>query len=83
MSEHPAASLAALAGLLIGAAVTVLDHALSFVAVLTAVLTATARYFAILRGAEKPQVERITARAFFLGFVVSLLLLALDRVLGG
>ncbi len=46
-------------------------------------LTATARYFAILRGAEKPQVERITARAFFLGFLVSLLLLALDRVLGG
>lgn len=83
MNEHSTAIAAAMMGLLIGAVVSVLDHALSFVAVLTAVLTATARYFAILRGAEKPQVERITARAFFLGFLVSLLLLALDRVLGG
>ena len=83
MNEHSTAIAAAMIGLLVGAVVSVLDHALSFVAVLTAVLTATARYFAILRGAEKPQVERITARAFFLGFLVSLLLLALGRVLGG
>ena len=53
MSEHPAAVLAALAGLLIGAVVTVLDHALSFIAVVTAVATAAVRYFAVLRGAEK------------------------------
>ena len=81
MNNHPAA-IAALIGFLIGSVVSALDHALSFVAVLTAVLTATARYYAILRGADKPQVEQITARTFFFGFVISLALLAVDRVLG-
>lgn len=83
MSEHPAALLAALAGLLAGAVVAVLDHALSFIAVVTAVATATVRYFAVLRGAEKSQVERVTAYGFFFGLVLSVCLLALDRVLGG
>ncbi len=82
MNDHPAAIAAGLLGFLAGTVVSVFDHALSFVAVLTAVLTATARYYAILRGSDKPQVEQITARTFFFGFIVSLLLLAFDHALG-
>lgn len=46
-------------------------------------LTGAARYYAILRGADKDQVERATAYGFFLGALLSALLLAFDRILMG
>lgn len=82
MDNHPTA-LAAAIGLLLGGILSSIDDALSFVAVVTAVLTGTARYFAVLRGAEREQVEHATAYGFFLGGLLSALLLVLDRVLGG
>lgn len=82
MHDHPTV-LAAAIGLLIGGILTSIDDALSFIAVATAVLTGTARYFAVLRGAERDQVERATAYGFFLGGLLSALLLILDRILAG
>lgn len=81
--ENHSAMIAALLGALIGSIVTAIDHVFSFVAVVTAVFTAAARYYAILRGAEKSQLDRTTAYGFFVGFVLSLLLLILDRVVLG
>ncbi len=82
MSSHPAA-IAAAVGLFIGGVATAVDHTLSFVAVVTAVLTGASRYYAILRGADKDQVERATAYGFFVGALLSAILLVLDRVVVG
>jgi hypothetical protein len=82
VNSHPA-TIAATIGFLLGGIVSTVNHALSFVAVVTAVLTGAARYYAILRGADKDQVERATAYGFFLGALLSALLLAFDRILMG
>lgn len=82
MNDHSAA-IAALFGAVIGSIVTAIDHVFSFIAVVTAIFTAAARYYATLRGAEKSQLDRITAYGFFVGFVLSLLLLILDQVVLG
>jgi hypothetical protein len=55
---------------------------------LTIVLTAglfaaVAHFYAILRSAEQPQVERFTAYGFFVGGAASAALLALHLILGG
>ncbi len=83
MNEHSTAVAAAMIGALVGGIAASVDHALSFIAVGTGVVTGTARYYAILRGSDKAQTERATAYGFFIGAAASAFLLVLDRVLGG
>jgi hypothetical protein len=66
--------------LVIGGIVSSVNHALSFAAVVTAALTGTARYAAVLAGADRHRLERATAYGFFLGTPVTIFLFALDRI---
>jgi hypothetical protein len=73
--------LAGTIGLLIGGFATAINHTFSFVAVLTAATTATARYYAVLRKADQEQIERATARGFFFGCMLSGAVLIADQFL--
>jgi hypothetical protein len=77
MNGHPAGFAAGI-GLFIGGVVTAVDEVLSFVAVVTAACTGAARYTAVLLGRDQEQIERATAGGFFVGLVVSVILLLLD-----
>jgi hypothetical protein len=79
MNSHPAAFAAGL-GLFIGGVVNAVDEVLSFVAVVTAACAGVFRYVVVLRGRDQAQIERATARGFFIGLITSATLLALDRV---
>lgn len=79
MNVHPAAVAVGVA-FLIGGIVGEVSHVLSFAAVVTAATAGVSRYAAVLLERPAAQVERATARGFFVGLVVSLVLLALDRL---
>jgi hypothetical protein len=69
--------------LVFGGIVNGVNHVLGFAAVVTAAFAGTARYTAVLIDADKRQVERTTAFGFYLGVLLSVLLLILDRIQGG
>jgi 4-hydroxybenzoate polyprenyltransferase len=78
MNGHPAAFAAGFA-LLIGGIVSAIGDALGFVAVVTAACAGTARYSAVLLRRDQAQIERVTARGFFIGVLLSAALLVIER----
>ncbi len=58
-----------------------LKHVLVAMALIAGLITAAAHYYAILRGADKHQVERITAYGFLLGTALGVLFVALAAIL--
>jgi hypothetical protein len=78
VNVHPAAFAVGL-GFLVGGIVTEVNHVLSFAAVVTAASTGALRYAAVLRRADSARVDLATARGFYIGFIASVLLLALDH----
>jgi hypothetical protein len=79
VNVHPAAIAVGLA-FLIGGIVGEVSHVLSFAAVVTAATAGISRYTVVLLGRPAAQVERATAMGFFVGLIVSLALLFLDRL---
>jgi len=78
MNGHPAA-FAVGVGLLIGGAVSAVAEVLSFVAVVTAACAGVSRYTVVLLRHDQAQIERATARGFFIGPIASAALLILGR----
>jgi hypothetical protein len=61
--------------------ISTLKQAVVAVALTTGFFAAAAHFYAILRGTEKPQVERFTGYGLFLGAALSLLFIALAAIL--
>ncbi len=79
MNGHPAGFAAGI-GLFIGGLASAIDDVLGFVAVVTAACAGAARYTAVLLRRDQAQIERATARGFFVGVAFSSVLLLLDRL---
>ena len=79
MNVHPAAIAVGL-GFLVGGIVSEVNHVLSFAAVVTAACAGAARYSVVLLGRDQLQVERATARGFFVGLIASVAFLVLDHL---
>jgi hypothetical protein len=79
MNSHFAVLAAAL-GIALGGLVSAVNEVLSFVAVVTAACTGTARYIAVLLHKEQAEVEQATARGFVLGIALSALFLLVEHL---
>ena len=78
MNSHLAA-LAAAIGFIVGGIVSAVGGVLGFVTVVTAVCTGASRYAAVLLDCDQDQIERATAKGFFVGTIASIVLLVLDH----
>ena len=78
MNGYPVGFAAGI-GLFIGGIVSAIDDVLGFVAVVTAACAGAARYTAVLLRCDQAQIERVTARGFFAGVLLSAAFLMIDR----
>jgi len=79
MNSHFAVLAAAL-GIALGGLVSAINEVLSFVAVVAAAATGTARYIAVLLHKEQAEVEQATARGFVIGIALSALFLFIEHL---
>jgi hypothetical protein len=72
--------LAAAIGFILGGIASAIGGVLGFVAVVTAACAGASRYAAVLLSRDQAQIERATAKGFFVGVLASVVFLLLDRL---